>query len=213
MITYYTCVTNGKDDVKCPFKEHGVKYVLYTDTPGFYKGWDEVRMLRNSEGLSNRMLARKVKALGPNDDSEYHLWVDGNVELLRPVIDFIGLLPISCNVASKKHPIRDCIYDEALAIKQYRYDDLIKVNETVTFLRNKGYPENNGLCETNIIVFKNNETTKEFRKLWWQRLLLGSQRDQLSFNYVAWELEQEITLIPNTWIKKKNHLKPTTNTQ
>lgn len=213
LITYYTCVTNCKDEIKCPFREDGVKYVLYTDMPGFYPGWDQVLILNNPEGLSKRMMARKVKTLGPIDDSEYHVWVDGNVRLLRPIIDYIGLLPISGNVASRKHPLRNCIYEEATAIKQYQFDDRIKVNNTVDFLKSEGYPENNGLCETNIVIFKNNDASKEFRKQWWNRLLMGSQRDQLSFNYVAWKLGQEISIIPDEWVYKEHHLKPTTNTQ
>ncbi|MDE7250890.1 MAG: hypothetical protein K2N82_13635, partial [Lachnospiraceae bacterium] len=54
--------------------------------------------------------------------------------------------------------------------------------------RNAGYPEHNGLIDSGILVRElKNERVIKVMETWWQEVLHGSKRDQLSFNYACWK--------------------------
>jgi hypothetical protein len=53
--------------------------------------------------------------------------------------------------------------------------------------RQAGYPENNGLTETNVLLRRHNDPlVVAAMEEWWQEFLSGAPRDQLSFGYVLW---------------------------
>ena len=52
----------------------------------------------------------------------------------------------------------------------------------------EGYPQNNGLAFTCVVVRKHNDSdTINLMENWWTEIKYGSKRDQLSFDYVAWK--------------------------
>ena len=57
------------------------------------------------------------------------------------------------------------------------------IDNQLDFMRRSGYPENNGLCETGIIIRKNTEQVRTFNEDWYVMITLYSLRDQVSFNY------------------------------
>jgi hypothetical protein len=53
---------------------------------------------------------------------------------------------------------------------------------------NEGYPQNNGLATTPIMVRNHNHSDViKHNEDWWSEIKHNSKRDQLSFNYIAWK--------------------------
>ena len=69
----------------------------------------------------------------------------------------------------------------------HHYKDNAKIIENqVNGYYTKGFPPNNGLATTMVILRRHNEKDCiELMENWWTEIQYGSRRDQLSFNYVA----------------------------
>ncbi|WP_229668008.1 glycosyltransferase domain-containing protein, partial [Oceanisphaera marina] len=53
--------------------------------------------------------------------------------------------------------------------------------------QSEGYPKGYGLNEMNVIFRVHNEVIRLLMEEWWQELLSGAKRDQISFRYVCWK--------------------------
>jgi len=63
-----------------------------------------------------------------------------------------------------------------------------KLKAQIKRYRAEGYPEDNGLIMSSVILRRHNEPEIiEFDKKWWEEIANGSKRDQLSFNYIQWK--------------------------
>ena len=71
----------------------------------------------------------------------------------------------------------------------HHYKDNPKVIETqVNRYFSEGYPQNNGLLSSMVLLRRHNENDCiETMEKWWEEIQYGSKRDQLSFNYSAWK--------------------------
>ena len=123
------------------------------------------------------------------------LWIDANLQITSDFLyaRVLELFENSVSLASVYHPYRHCIYDEAYRV--YGLDSEKTIFEWCHYLRNEGYPRNNGLYETNVLYRKNDKQVQEIDELWWNTICQHSRRDQLSFNYVLWKLPVEQTYI------------------
>jgi len=91
-----------------------------------------------------------------------------------------------CDFNMMKHPCRNCIYKEAEIVIKENIDKSGNAQLQMAKYKEKGFPEDFGLNACGIIGRWNNEKTAEFERLWWDEVLQGSYRDQLSFDYVRW---------------------------
>ena len=88
-----------------------------------------------------------------------------------------------------KHDRRNCIYDEGNAVI-YKFPNSIElVNSQMKKYSEMGFPENYGLHYQGIRVMRNNEKIRKFNNLWWHQISTGCWRDQLSFDFVRWIVE------------------------
>ena len=185
----YTACIGAYDNICQPkYIDDRFDYILFTDEPKEkHIGVWEVRKVDYSNSDKTR-IARYVKThphtLLPQYDAT--VWLDANLEITSPFIyeRSIELCESKTQLASIKHPTRDCIYDEAYWV--YGLDSEIKIFEWCHFLRNIGYPRHNGLYETNVLFRINNENVADLNEQWWKAILEHSRRDQLSLNYLLW---------------------------
>jgi hypothetical protein len=216
----YSCVTGNYDAIdavllrSAPKPEEGVKFVLYTDKlskkekPRKFKvktvEW-ELRPLLWQHPLSLRRSARwhKINSHLLPDDAEYTLWLDGSqkIKAISLMNDLVKPLENNWNLATFKHPSRICIYQELSACIKLNKDNPVLMQQQIAKYRAEGYPPYNGLAETACVLRKNCEQITEFNKFWWQQLETHSYRDQLSFNYTAWKLNQPYGRIPGSRAK------------
>lgn len=174
-IVPYTAITGGKDapreDITC-----------FTGPGKFVKPVMEAKIYKV---LSHQYVF-----------ADYSIWMDGNIHLLiepkRLVEEWLG---DEYGLAVWKHFGRDCIYDEQRELDVWYPELHDETFAQVEKYRNEGYPEHNGLAECNVIVRKHNDKVKRFNEMWWSEICRHSQRDQLSFPYVASKTDININYI------------------
>jgi Protein of unknown function (DUF616) len=119
-------------------------------------------------------------------DHEQSLYVDNTVKLVKPPNAFFKLLDQSdAPLWMFVHPDRHCIYDEAEAVREAHLDDPALVDMQMTHYRNLGYPKNNGLNATTVMVRRHHDRNLiTAMNDWHDQVLRFSKRDQLSFNVI-----------------------------
>ena len=72
--------------------------------------------------------------------------------------------------------------------KNLKKDTGANIDSQLERYRKEGYPEGNGLVQSNIVIRKHNsESCIKLMEAWWKEIYEGSHRDQLSFNYALWK--------------------------
>lgn len=188
-IVVYTCITGGYDYLKeIQSPNPNIDYVCFSDKPITSKTWKIKEIPGMLNLLSKQKIARCLKIMPHLFLSEYDVsvWIDGSIEVLRDTNEFISK-SMNGYFSISKHPLRNCIYEEAVAVLHRQKDLADTVVSQILRYKELGYPKNHGLIQSGIIVRKHN--TIECKKLcedWWKEVLVGSCRDQLSFNFVIW---------------------------
>ena len=179
----YTCIIKQKDNLVEMVKEPGVQYICFSDRAFTHPVW-EFRPIEPLGQSDARRICRRYKVLShiyfPGEDT---IWVDGRVSLNTTVSQLVS--KYKGDLCVRPHPSRTCIYAEGEIIKKQNYDNPVIVDKQLSRFRDDGYPENNGLNETGILLRRPTDEVKDFNNEWWSIISTGSKRDQLSFNYVA----------------------------
>jgi len=168
------------------------------------------------EGLftSPRMEAKIYKVLFHKFiKDEYSIWVDGNAFLKYQEEYYYDLLG-DYDIAVKKHPGRNCVYEEAEACKQRKKDKEEIINKQVKKYKKEGYPADNGLGECQMIVRRNTPEMRRLCEAWWAEICAHSSRDQISFPYIFRDKVKYLpttcktpeTYISNEYYKLERHL-------
>jgi len=203
----YTAIIGGYDKLLEPdYKPTGWDFVCFTDRDLKSDNWEIRKTLPLYE--DNTRTARKHKLLPhrlfPN--YEYSLWIDGNIKVRSDVNELLKYLD-DCNYATYDHlqnPLdsRDCIYQEAQVIldagdmwtrrtpergKKCYKDNPILIKNQIDRYKKEGYPLNNGLVvQMQVLRRHNKEDVIKTMEDHWIELKRNSKREQLSFNYIAW---------------------------
>lgn len=204
MITVLTSIT-GKKDYLVEQEQYDAKYIAYLDTPYSSNTW-EIR--RAFDALhDSRRNSRAPKILSHLfSETEYSIWIDGNVSLIRPPRELIARYLGEHDIALFKHPKRDCIYDEALRCATGKLDDPETIIEQVTRYENEGYAKNKGLYECGIILRRHTPKVIELNNYWWSEYSRGSVRDQISFAYCVNKVGIRVNAIDAPWYLDDNRV-------
>lgn len=191
MIVVYTAMfaENGRqyDNMVEPelvVRDGSVEYYYFTNCQMSSDVWKIIDIENNN--LSGRRASRWIKThpfiLFP--DADFVLWHGGNVSLKIDPHDLLKFLGDN-DTAILKHPIRDCVY------KEFGWCGALDVGKIINAQKVRyqaeGYPENNGLVAANLVLRKNSSEARKLSRAWWDEVVLGSHRDQLSFNYTSWK--------------------------
>ena len=200
-IVVYTCITGNYDSLRKFKNSHNtdIDFICFTDNQNLTfndKGWTIKPIPSDLKELSKIKQQRLIKILPNRYLKEYDisLWVDGNIEILCDVNDFLNTLDFEkYHFYTRKHPSRDCIYDEAKSVLKFGKDSLQNVDSQMNGYQKEGFPKHFGLAETCIIARKHNELDCQLLDNKWASELVGkSHRDQLSFDYSRWKTGIEI---------------------
>jgi hypothetical protein len=190
-IAVFTCITEQYELPKTNQNWGKADWFLYTDSSLPVKkqdnNWNYTPVIEKFK--DSRMTARFYKTI-PHElfkDYDFSIWVDGSITFLITPEQLISQM-LGYDIMTFKHPVRDCIYKEAEEILKLKLDYPDTVQKQMDCFKKKNYPEHNGLAETKIVVRKNTPAIANFNKEWLYQMLIGSERDQLSFNYIAWKL-------------------------
>ena len=189
----YTCIVGGYDNLIEPSViSSGFDYVCFTDNMNLTSDIWQIRpMPKETEELPQIKKQRYVKVSPHVVLPEYDLsvWVDGNVEVKGDMNKFVAEMhEDGCNIYIPQHPTRTCTYAEARAVLALRKDKSEIVNPQMDRFRNEGFPTNQGMLQSNILLrYHNAEDCKKLMAAWFDEIRNGSHRDQLSFNYALWK--------------------------
>jgi hypothetical protein len=168
------------------YDDDNVDYICFTDDRAIRSSHWKFVYVENSL-LDPHRLAKTFKHLPHAYLSEYDrsLYIDNTVRLkLKPSDIFSSF---SETLVLLRHPLRDCVYDEADAVIKAEYDDPVRINEQMNFYRSLGYPVHNGLNSCTFLLRNHNDPAMRNVNVEWHRQVLKySKRDQLSWNVCAW---------------------------
>jgi hypothetical protein len=188
----YTVLVNGYDALKRPAViEPGIDYLLFTDRAGLAAvepPWQPVVIPQADR--NPRVMSRRCKLLPHRylERYEHSLWIDATLETVRPLGPLFDDLAATGIFGLFRHPERDCVYDEAEAVRTLGYESPIIIDLQMACYRALGYPPRNGLWGCNVIYRRHRDARlRPVMEDWWRQLELFSQRDQLSANYVFWK--------------------------
>lgn len=216
-VVVYTAIMGKFDNLKDPLViTPNVDYICFTDNPKVKSKTWKVILLDKLD--NSRLHARKLKILGHEllNDYEYSIWVDGNILITNNLTELIEqyFYKEGIEIATFKHPIRNCIYEEAIECAVNHADNSISISRHLKFLVNNNYPVNNGLVESNVLFKKNkSKALNDFIAQWWYFVENITIRDQLSFNFVLNDINIKFNYLPGnsrgdskdfSWYKHQN---------
>ncbi len=196
-ITVLTSITGSKDSLQDDQSVGSAKFVAYTD---FNKSaqWE----IRKPFDKFNdpRRNSRAPKILSHLFcESEYSIWIDGNMSLLKPPEELIERYLKDYDLAIFAHPKRNCIYGEAVRVAGAELDDPEVIIEQVTRYEKMGYAKEKGLCECGFIIRRHTPKVIEFNNYWWSEWSRGCVRDQVSFMFAVDAVGLRINKIKEPW--------------
>lgn len=190
----YTCITNGYDR----FEE---QKIAMPDCDYFVISDRVVKCSRGTENIhidevmpdnikNPRLQNRYCKMHGHTifKDYEYSIYLDGNVLILQDISGYLDLAGES-GVAFYKHEVRDCIYDEGIAVMFLNKADPRQIKMQLREYADSGMPARYGLLYGGAI-FRNHKRIlgNQIMENWWKEYVKWPTRDQLSLMYVLWSM-------------------------
>jgi alkaline ceramidase TOD1/glycosyltransferase MUCI70-like protein len=197
-VAIYTSVTAGRDSIKEDQNREGADLILFTDQLPGETAWEVRRASELFQDPRRNSRIPKLLAHQYLPGYDYSLWVDGSIRLLASVHDLIEGYLRGADIAFFRHPLRDCIYEEAAVCSEQRLDDPSLIAAQVAKYAREGYPPHNGLNEGGVILRRHTAEIEAFNNAWWSELCRFSRRDQLSLNYVLHKLRLRPALLPGT---------------
>lgn len=197
----YTALMGEYDHLKEPLIiTPGWKYICYTNRKDLKSNvWEFVHMQFQSVKQ-----VRDVKIRIPFE-YDISIWVDASIEIQCNLDNFIrdhhkGYFTLM------QHPHRNCVYMEAEACIKRRKDNSQIITDQIQHYRRKGYPSNNGMVATGLLIRTNCIQVREFCERWYGEVNRFSRRDQLSFNFVLSEYKIKYNLIPFSILENEFYL-------
>ena len=183
-ISVLTSITAGKDHLRDDQCTGGATFIAYVSAEHPSEVWEQRPAYDHFR--SARRNSRAPKILSHQFcDTEYSLWLDGNIALRINPARLVEMWLGDCDFAVCRHPERDCIYEEAISCITYGADDPELIKRQVRKYAKEGYPNNFGLAEANVILRRHSSHVIEFNNTWWSEYCAHCVRDQLSFMYTV----------------------------
>lgn len=201
-ITVYTCITGGKDELLEHFqlkKKTEANWIAFMDKPGLSPTWTIKRAYDRFKDVRRNSRAQKILS-HQFIDTEYSIYIDGNIKLLHTPQELIEKHLKDYDLAVFKHPSRDCIYDESIQCAVSAKDDPEVIIEQVKLYEDRGFAKHKGLAECGIILRRNTPKVQEFNNAWWSEFCRHSSRDQISFMYAVDQVGIPINIVNDLFV-------------
>jgi len=210
----YTAITGNYDTVKEPkYINPAFDYILFTNNPEIKSDVWQVRLVDNEEQLDNVRLARRIKILGHEYLSgyDYSIWVDSKFEITDNLEEYMLTYRRQEPILCFTHYANDCVYKEKKLCDLLKKDNFEIMEAQMDRYRKEGYPAENGLIESGILVRElKDDRLQQVMRTWWREILDGSRRDQLSFNYACWKNDfmydsTDLFIYDNKYVREYDH--------
>lgn len=191
----YTVIVNGYDDLKQPkVIDKDYDYICFTNTPEYNDTiWDIYPIPEDIKGKYPKQISIQLK-FRPHiylKNYEESVYLDGNAQITKSISELYKRIGADKYWLSlKKHPSRNCTYEEIDACLKYGLISQEKHDETVKFLQDSNFPKQCGLYETNIIFRRHNEAKCiSLMELWLSLFMEKDEktRGQFYLSYCIWK--------------------------
>ncbi len=191
-IVVYTAITNGYDGLKEPkVIPDNCDFICFTDDLKIQSDvWKIVPIPKSNYDAIRKCRQIKTQPHKFVGTYKYSVWIDGNIDVIGDVNELVSthLIKGKKGMAVFAHPFRSCAYEEAKACIAEGKDRVQIIQNQMEEYKEIGYPLDNGLVESNVLLREHNlEKVVDLMDDWWKEIKEKSRRDQLSFNYVAWK--------------------------
>lgn len=162
-IVLYTAITNGKDKL-------------------IEQEWPIIQFIDSYDKFVDPRRNSRIQKIMPHKfmECDYSIYIDGNRKLLLPPEELIEKYMGGYDITMFKHALRDCIYDEAVAVAKLKLDDPELIIEQAKYYEDHEYAKHKGLCECGFIIRRHNKRVADFNEFWWADYCRFARRDQLS---------------------------------
>lgn len=196
----YTAITNGYDTLKTPKANQTLPMVCYQNSIGDkLNSWEtkKIELINDDPIRTARFYKLHPHLLFPNYD--WSIWVDGNLIITNDLINLLNeVIKNNSKFGIYKHAKRDCLYQAANNCIHKNKDKKKIIENQISAYQSNGYPQNNGLVASGVIVRMHNDPQIiNLMKKWWIEICNHSRRDQISFNYVCWKMNFNYWEIPS----------------
>ena len=196
----YTAIIGDYDTLKEPLvKTKGWDYICFTDQDLKSDTWKIIKV-----GRSDAKEARRKKIYNEYIFNEYDLsiWIDASM-YINYDLDAFKSIYFKSDFTLMKHPSRNCTYQEGQACIHLDKDNTATIMQQLLDYKEKGFPANNGMVATGVMIRKHTKEVIQFCREWWSEVFEHSVRDQLSFNYIAWKKDFNYHTIPFSILNKE----------
>lgn len=197
----YTAIFGKYDALQEPLViEKDIDYLCITDQV-FPVPYPWRCIIIKTENTDKVRLNRLIK-INPHlffPEYAYSLYVDGNIIINCSISELAEKILPENSVILVRHPLRNCIYQEALECIKKSKDDTQTIESQMREYREEGFPEAFGLSENNILLRDhNNPIVVRLMEAWWNEINQKSRRDQLSLFYVIWKQDFKVHFFPES---------------
>ncbi len=203
----YTAITGLWDDLRVPLTvDPEIDYIVFADEQ---LAPPPAPWLRRSLRLrcgNDRLTSRFVKATPHFHVPEYQLslWADGAYQLRNVTAERLDGLAGPMQIAVFQHSERNCAYAEAEEVRRRKLDTGENIDRAVKLLHDHGFPARAGLCEAGLLLRRHQDSDlMRAMDQWWDSIVRGSCRDQLSLNFALWQNQMPYLSIPGTARRNK----------
>lgn len=169
-------------------RDRRTDFICFTDDRSLTSKRWQFRYVDSTE-LGPVRTSKMIKHLPHRFLGEYasSLYMDNTVKPKVPARRFFALLDASpAPMLCFRHPERNCIYDEAVAVIDLQYDDPDIINAQMDHYRSLGHPAGAGLVASTVMLRRHNDPAViAVMEDWHAEIRKWSYRDQLSFAFVA----------------------------
>ena len=187
-----TAIFGNYDDLQVPTVIGRLPYYCIYDDPifPFPEPWIPLHYEGEQQSVRWKSIECKLLAHRIFPEVDVILWVDGNIKIHCRPKEFLEEWLGTCDIAVLAHTERRCVYKEAKEILRIGRATPSRqaVLDHVEFLKEEGYPEDNGLAEVPVLLRRHVPSTIRFNEAWYRQTQEHSSRTQMSFNYLSWKL-------------------------
>jgi len=203
-VAVVSCITASTDNLIEDQNTNGADFIMFTDNSELKSDTWHIEVLKPDLLIDPRRQSRMVKWLIHKYlyEYEYTLWLDGNVRLLTPVRKLINMFLRKQDITVFWHKDRNCVYSEADDCISKQLDDPELISRQMARYRALGYPPGNGLSELPAILRKHTKKIATFNEAIWAEYCTQTRRDQLCFDFVAWQHSMQIARFPGKVTRK-----------
>lgn len=194
----YTASFGQVDDVLAPAAQsRPMRFVCFVEHDRSLPGWEAVKVghLPWDSRRASRVIKLFPHILFPSHSTS--VWVDASAHITGDISEIVQYVTADRPIAAMPHGERRDVYSEEKVCRLLAKDDPKLMRKQIERYRAEGLPRDSGLIQGGLLVRAHNSPgCTQFMQAWWNEIVTGSVRDQLSFPYVAWKLNAEVTLLP-----------------